>query len=120
MIADMLTLVGAYSPLKKPRRRSPGEPLGHPFLDSLRAHEAEAVCQAEEEYLRRMHFKRVFPTAAAHDVYRPLFREVRALNELLCQWEKAKAESPFHPPVPKQRRRSSIASSAVREDEDND
>lgn len=100
MIADMLTLVGAYSMEKKPlskksRDRKVSETVKmHPFFNGLTPAELDAVCQAEEESLRRTHFTRLFPTATAHDQYRPLFREVKSLNTLLCAWEKAKVVDP--------------------------
>jgi hypothetical protein len=96
MIADMLTLVGSYSMDKKPlSKKSKEKKLAetvkmHPFFATLSPAELDAVCQAEEENLRRTHFTRLFPTADAHDRYKPLFREVKSLNTLLCAWEKAK------------------------------
>ncbi|CUG68096.1 tubulin-tyrosine ligase, putative [Bodo saltans] len=96
MIAEMLTLVGSYSMDKKPlSKKSKEKKLAdtikmHPFFSTLSPAELEAVCQAEEENLRRTHFTRLFPTADAHDIYKPLFREVKSLNTLLCAWEKAK------------------------------
>jgi hypothetical protein len=96
MIADMLTLVGSYSMDKKPlSKKSKEKKLAetvkmHPFFATLTPAELDAVCQAEEENLRRTHFTRLFPTADAHDRYKPLFREVKSLNTLLCAWEKAK------------------------------
>jgi hypothetical protein len=96
MIADMMTLVGAYSMAKshKSRPKEDSKPLGHPFLDSLSVAEAEVVCQAEEENLRRMHYKRLFPTATAFDKYKHLFIGGRQLNGVLMEWERAKATCP--------------------------
>ena len=96
MIADMLTLVGAYSMEKshKPRPKDDTKSLGHPFLDSLSINEAEIVCQAEEENLRRMHYKRLFPTHTAFERYRHLFLGGRQLNGLLMEWERAKLSNP--------------------------
>lgn len=94
MIADMLTLVGAYSMEKTHKPRAKGVSLGHRFLDQLNAADADVVMQAEEECLRRGHFKRLFPTIVAFPTYKHLFQGGRQLNQLLCDWELAKVSRP--------------------------
>ena len=92
MIADMLTLAGGCAPGRKhgkPKKHDPS--TDHPFLNGLSADHLDCVMTTEEEYERRMHFKRLFPTATGYDHYRSYFVEHRPKNATLQAWEQLKA-----------------------------
>jgi hypothetical protein len=91
MIADMLTMVGGYSPSRKHNARKSDDPsIAHPFFAGLKPDQLEMVLSTEEEFERRMHFTRLFPTKDSWDKYKEFFPEPRPRNVLLQNWERVK------------------------------
>jgi hypothetical protein len=88
MLAELLTLVGIQAVGQKPSKVTA---TGDEFIDSLPAEQAAIIKASEEEFLRRGHFRRIFPTISGWDTYKRFFTEPRPLNAILAQWELRKA-----------------------------
>ncbi len=66
--------------------RTQAADLAHMQLRDLSAHDIAVICETEDEFARRGHFTRVFPTQRTAKQYGQLFETVRYNNLLLDMW----------------------------------